>query len=81
MFFLLSTGLLVNKSDLLALYLSGTTVTRPVQDPLAVLLLDNQYGWMDGQAGNQIDLNADGWFNLVQWTSLLAQLQKWVLYF
>ena len=59
----------------------GPTVTRPVQDPLAVLLLDNQYGWMDGQAGNQIDLNADGWFNLVQWTSLLAQLQKWVLYF
>ena len=33
---------LVNKKDLLALYLSGPTVIRPVQDPLAVLLLDNQ---------------------------------------
>ena len=43
MFFLLSTeGSLVNKRDLLALYLVGPTVTRPVQDPLAVWLLNNR---------------------------------------
>ena len=32
----------MNKRDLLDWHLSGTTVTRPVQDPVAVLLLDNQ---------------------------------------
>ena len=31
-----------NKSDLQALSLGGLTVTRPVQDPLALLSLDNQ---------------------------------------
>ena len=41
MFFIsTSESSLVNKRDLQALTLVGPTVTRPVQDPLAVLILD-----------------------------------------
>ena len=41
---LLSKMIPRNKRDLLALYLVtvGPTITRPVQDPLVVLLLDNR---------------------------------------
>ena len=58
MFFLFSMkGSLVNKRDLLALYLSGT-VTRPVQEPLAVLLLDNRlYIPMSHITRNQVPSN------------------------
>ena len=40
--FLSTKGTFLNKRDLLALYLSGPTVTRLVQYPLAVVLLDNR---------------------------------------
>ena len=43
MIFILTSGMpTVNRTDLQALTLVGPTVTRPAQDPLAVLCIDNR---------------------------------------